>query len=114
MRRWARASSWRMPTGRARRRSAHGSTRCRWRRFPEMFMRLASVALALLIVTAAQAADDLAVQNLAVDVENVSTPTLCAETDNVYLKLISPAVRRFTIESVHPSYIGTIVVDRSA
>ena len=36
------------------------------------------------------------------------------ETDNVYLKLTAPDVRRFTIESTHPNYIGTIVVDRSA
>jgi len=72
-------------------------------------MRLASIIAALLIVTAAHAADDLAV-----DVQNASTPTLCAETDNVYLKLTSPEVRHFTIESVHPNYIGTIVVDRSA
>jgi len=75
-------------------------------------MRLASVALraiaALVLVTTAHAADDLAV-----DVQNASTPTLCAETDNVYLKLASPEVRRFTIEAVHPSYIGTIAVDRS-
>src|SRR5581483_4517653 len=58
-------------------------------------------------------ADDLAVQNLAVDVQNASTPTLCAETDNVYLKLTSPEVQRFTIEAVHPNYIGTLAVDRS-
>jgi hypothetical protein len=47
-------------------------------------------------------------------VENASTPTLCAETDNVYFKLESGAVRRFTIEAVHPAYAGTIVADRSA
>jgi hypothetical protein len=51
---------------------------------------------------------------LAVDVDNASTPTLCAETDNVYLKLTSEAVRRFTIEAVHPAYAGTIVADRTA
>ncbi|MBV8837350.1 MAG: hypothetical protein JO000_12480, partial [Alphaproteobacteria bacterium] len=72
-------------------------------------MRFASVAVALLIATAAHAADDLAV-----DVQNASTPTLCAESDNVYLKLASPEVRHFVIESTHPNYIGTIVVDRSA
>jgi hypothetical protein len=72
-------------------------------------MRAASFAFALLIATAAHAADDLAV-----DVQNASTPTLCAETDNVTVKLISPEVKRFTIEAVHPNYIGTIVVDRSA
>jgi hypothetical protein len=59
--------------------------------------------------TSALAADDLAV-----DVQNASTPTLCAETDNVYVKLTSPEARRFTIEAVHPNYIGTIVVDRAA
>ena len=74
-------------------------------------MRRASflVAFALAFARSAFAADDLAV-----DVQNASTPTLCAETDNVYVKLTSPEVRRFTIEAVHPNYIGTIVVDRSA
>ena len=56
----------------------------------------------------AHAADDLAV-----DVQNASEPTLCAEKDNVYLKLTSPEVRRFTVEAVHPDYIGTIEADRS-
>ena len=58
---------------------------------------------------AAQAADALAV-----DVVNASEPTLCAEKDNVYLKLQSAEARRFTVEAVHPAYIGTIVVDRWA
>ena len=66
-------------------------------------------AFALVVATGALAADDLAV-----DVQNASEPTLCAEKDNVYLKLTSPEVRRFKIEAVHPAYIGTIVVDRSA
>src|ERR1700736_5863948 len=92
---WARARSWRMLTGKVRNPSARGSTRCRWRQIPGMCMRLASAVAALLIATAANAADDLAVQNLAVDVENASTPALCAETDNVYLKLASSEVRRF-------------------
>ncbi len=47
-------------------------------------------------------------------VENASTPTLCAETDNVYLKVTSAAVRRFTVEALHPAYAGTIVADRTA
>jgi len=64
---------------------------------------------ALLLAWPALAADDLAV-----DVVNASEPSMCAEKDNVYLKLSSPEVRRFTVESVHPNYIGTIVVDRSA
>src|SRR3954468_16899979 len=106
---WARARRWRMRTGRVSRRSAFGSMRCRWKRIPGMSMRAASLLAALLITTAAHSADDVAV-----DVQNASTPTLCAETDNVYVKLTSPEVRRFTVEAVHPNYIGTVVVDRSA
>jgi hypothetical protein len=51
---------------------------------------------------------------LAVEVENASTPTLCAETDNVYLKFVSAQVRQFSIEATHPAYIGTIVADDTA
>ncbi len=51
---------------------------------------------------------------IAVDVINASEPTLCAESDNVYLKLQSGQARRFTVEAVHPAYIGTILVDRWA
>src|ERR1700752_4464281 len=74
-------------------------------------MRCASlfIAAALMLATGARAQDDIAV-----DVQNTSEPTLCAEKDNVYLKLSAPDVRRFKIEAVHPAYIGTIVVDRSA
>jgi hypothetical protein len=55
-----------------------------------------------------------AVDTLAVDVINASESTLCAEKDNVYLKLESGEARRFAVEAVHPSYIGTILVDRWA
>jgi len=73
-------------------------------------MRRVSVVAALAVVLTSGALAD----ELAVDVVNASEPILCAEKDNVYLKLISPEVRRFAIEAVHPNYIGTIVVDRSA
>ena len=73
--------------------------------------RLRSIALGIAFAGLATA---LAADDLSVDVQNASTPTLCAETDNVYVKLTSPELRRFTIEAVHPNYIGTIVVDRSA
>jgi hypothetical protein len=55
-----------------------------------------------------------AVDALAVDVINASESTLCAEKDNVYLKLELGEARRFAVEAVHPSYIGTILVDRWA
>lgn len=43
---------------------------------------------------------------------NRSEPTACAEKDNVTLELFSEEVRRFTVEAVHPAYIGTLNVDR--
>ncbi len=72
-------------------------------------MRCVLSCVLALLAWPAFAADDLAV-----DVVNASEPILCAEKDNVYLKLTSPEVRRFTIQAVHPNYIGTIAVDRSA
>jgi hypothetical protein len=62
----------------------------------------------------AMPASAVAADAVAVTVENASTPTLCAETDNVYLKLASSVVRRFAIEAVHPAYAGTIVADHTA
>jgi hypothetical protein len=75
-------------------------------------MRSAIIATFLLLACslgAAQAADQIAVEAV-----NASEPTLCAEKDNVYLKLHSGEARRFTVEAVHPAYIGTIVIDRWA
>jgi hypothetical protein len=51
---------------------------------------------------------------LAIEVINASVPTLCAESDNVYLQFLSAGVRQFKIVAEHPSYAGTIVADRSA
>ena len=68
-----------------------------------------TLALLLLGAPTARAADALAV-----DVVNASEPTQCAEKDNVYLKLQSAEIRRFTIEAAHPAYVGTIVKDRWA
>ncbi len=61
-----------------------------------------------------QSIDAVAAERLAVEATNASTPTLCAESDNVYVKLQSSAVRRFSVEAVHPAYVGTIAVDRWA
>jgi len=85
------------------------------RRWRERVSRWAGAALAVpaaLIALAAPGA--FAADPVAVEVVNASTPTLCAETDNVYLKLVSAAVRRFVIEATHPAYAGTIVADRTA
>jgi hypothetical protein len=69
---------------------------------------------ATLIAAVVFSAPARAADTLIVDVINGSEPTLCAESDNVYVRLHSGQVRRFTIEAVHPAYIGTIVVDRAA
>ena len=74
-----------------------------------------NLALVIMVITALTTpAPALATESLPVAAENASVPTLCAETDNVYLKLTSAAVRRFTIEALHPAYAGTIVADRTA
>jgi hypothetical protein len=46
-----------------------------------------------------------------VDIVNESEPVLCAEKDNVSVKLASPEVRRFKIEAAHPAYIAGLVRD---
>jgi hypothetical protein len=49
---------------------------------------------------------------IAVEVTGASEPVLCAEKDNVTVNLASEQVRRFTVEAVHPAYIGAIQRDR--
>lgn len=70
---------------------------------------LLAACLALAMVARASAQTEQPVE-----VINDSTPTRCAEEDNVYLKLQAEQVRRFRIEARHPAYIGTIVADRWA
>jgi hypothetical protein len=70
--------------------------------------------IALLAAATAVSAIPARAAPLAVEVVNASEPTLCAEKDNVYVKLLSAEVRRFAIVAEHPAYAGTIVADRSA
>ena len=53
-------------------------------------------------------------KELSVEVKNKSEREICAEKDNVALELSSPDVKHMTVQAVHPSYIGMIVVDRYA
>jgi hypothetical protein len=69
--------------------------------------RLASSLLVILCSALSARAEPLAVE-----VTNASEPVLCAEKDNVTIKLASPALRRFRVEAVHPAYIGGLVQDR--
>jgi hypothetical protein len=68
----------------------------------------------MLLALLAASSGAVAADAVPVTVDNASTLTLCAETDNVYVKLSSAAVRRFAVEAVHPAYAGTIVADRTA
>jgi hypothetical protein len=68
-----------------------------------------AIALLLLALPAcAQAAP------LHVEAVNASKPTRCAEADNIYVRLISPRVQRFTIEARHPAYLSAMTADDKA
>ncbi len=84
------------------------------RRSNDRRWRHAQALLAVAMSASSGAGGAAAAEPLAVEVVNASQPTLCAETDNVYLGFISAEVRQFTVEAVHPAYVGTIVADRTA
>ncbi len=69
-----------------------------------------SLAVLLFVVCCASPASAITVAH----VENATTPTRCAESDNVYVKFSSADVRHFTIETTHPSYLLKIEKDESA
>jgi hypothetical protein len=77
-------------------------------------IRERGAALLLLAFLALSPAHAATLDGLAVDVQNLSEPVLCAEKDNVTLALASPQARAFRVEAVHPSYIGTLREDRFA
>ena len=83
-----------------------------------MFSRNLSALMASAILSVGLAATAIAQgvdpNQIAVQVLNKSTPELCAERDNVELDFVSPEVRSFRLQAVHPAYIGTIAVDRWA
>jgi len=45
---------------------------------------------------------------------NRSEPVLCAEKDNVDIRLSQPQLRSFRIQAIHPAYIGGLVADNFA
>lgn len=75
--------------------------------------RLAVVLCALISFPAAAASGEGGVPT-AVEIVNASRPTLCAEEDNVYVKLIGRGVAAFRIEARHPVYIADLRVDHMA
>jgi hypothetical protein len=89
--------------------------RARWRDGSPRRIRIGTATAAMLASAWLAATLGAAkAEPIAVEVVNASVPTLCAETDNIYLKFLSATARAFTIEAEHPAYAGTIVADRSA
>jgi hypothetical protein len=73
-----------------------------------------AAAVSSLAVSAVLSAAKLHAQSAketAIEVTNASEPVLCAEKDNVTINLASKDVRRFSIEAVHPAYMGTMQRD---
>lgn len=67
-----------------------------------------AVAAALSFTVAAHA------EPVAVQVRNLTTPTTCAEEDNVSFSLSAPSIARFRVEALHPPYIAKVRRDSSA
>jgi hypothetical protein len=78
-------------------------------------MTLGGFALSLtLLLLPAYAQPKPAADEMAVKVENLSEPEVCAEKDNVDIRFSNPEIRRFKIQAVHPAYIGALQADRFA
>lgn len=77
-----------------------------------MMRTMFSPLLALGFLGMASMANAATLDGLAVDVTNTSEPVLCAEKDNVAINFASPEVRSFSIEAVHPAYMGSLRQDR--
>jgi hypothetical protein len=106
------------PAGR-RRASAPSATRAGVpRRASPAGIRLLARLLGTLLLPAALAAGSagevLAEQPLAVAVTAASTPTACAEDDNVTLNFASAEVRRLSITAAHPAYLASVKEDSFA
>ena len=69
-------------------------------------------ALAVCAILGATATS--AAETVPVDFINASTPTRCAEEDNVYVKLQAPGIRAFRIAAEHPPYIASVTQDSTA
>lgn len=79
----------------------------------QSLQRLAVVLCAVLSYPVAAASGEVGAAT-AVEIVNASRPTLCAEEDNVYVKLVGEGVRALRIEARHPVYIEDLRVDNMA
>lgn len=71
--------------------------------------RLLVAAIAALTLVPSAAAGDAA----AVRIDNASSPTRCAEEDNVTLTLSGQAIGAFAITALHPPYVDGLTVDNT-
>ena len=69
-------------------------------------------ALAVCAILGATATS--AAETVPIDFINASTPTRCAEEDNVYVKLQAPGISGFRIAAEHPPYIASVTQDSTA
>ncbi len=69
-------------------------------------------AFALIAISSAAPASFA--NSLLATVENASTTTKCAEEDNVYVKLLSPDIRKFTFDAIQPIYASKVRFNRRA
>lgn len=74
----------------------------------EPMLRFPLIAAALTFSLASHAAS---LDATPVTVTNESEPVLCAEKDNITIKVTHSEVRRLRIEAAHPPYIGGLVRD---
>ena len=71
-------------------------------------------ALTFSAVTFSAATWPAVAEDVAVEATSHTVKTACAESDNVDIRFTSAEIRRFRISAVHPPYIGTLGVDRTA
>ena len=70
--------------------------------------------LAGAVLVSAASAGCSATSPVQADFINASRPTLCAEEDNVYVKVAGNGVAAFRIVAEHPAYIASVLVDSTA
>ncbi|VWX62672.1 conserved hypothetical protein [Burkholderiales bacterium 8X] len=75
---------------------------------------LVAVAFGLFAIGIAGAGAGAQTRPLAVEVQNQTRPTACAEEDNVSLVLRAPGLRRFRVEALPPAYLDQIAKDITA